>query len=498
MRKKYMMLSVLMIIMMGTLSIIALFTNSYAVDSIIELPTDSFISNKENDDYINLVGDALKEDETYNDFIDNFKVQRNYATFDNSLSLYSLMKNLTYPTTKEIFRLTDNNPQEINDKGLIYIINHGYNKVNTTNSIFTSNKYGEVEDASTREYITQIAIWLYLLENESTNLDYCIETKIDDEVNACNFYNTSSNTLMTVEGVKGMIAQAATKKEYKYLNYINDLVKDANNYKYSNTTMNPISNAAVGYNYYEDHIVTNLITPTPDKQSINNYLDYSIEISDPENYGVYITNKDGVKITKMNSITEGFKIYIPLKEDITTMDLTRVRISIKGTFLDDTKVYSYTVENDKDNNYAKQIIGYTSLKEEYIGFNLKNFTRISNNINGREIPGGTLVINNKTTKQQVAKWVNKKEPHNLILNEGSYELCQEAVDDKYVLNTKCVEFNIEKDKINSEIIENKLSNNLANAIATSDLSAYLIALFLFSLSGGIIFYSFKVNKISAQ
>ena len=498
MRKKYMVLSILMIIMMGSLTIVALFTNSYAIDSIINLPDKDFISSKENDDYINLVGEALKEEESYNDFIDNFKVQKNYATFDNSLPLYSLMKNLTYPTTNEIFRLTDNNPKEINDKGLVYIINHGYNKINNTNSIFNSNKYGEVEDVTTKEYITQIAIWLYLLENETSNLDYCIETKIDDDVNACNFYNKSSNTLMTVEGVKGMIAQAATKKDYKYLNYITDLVKEANNYKYANTSMNQISNSAVGYNYYNDHIVTNLITPTPDKQSKNNYLDYSIEISDPENYGVYVTNNDGVKITKMHSITEGFKIYIPLKEDITTMDLTKVRISIKGTFLDDTKAYSYAVENDKDNNFAHQIIGYTSLKEEYVGFNLKNFTRISNNINGREIPGGTLVIKNKNTKQQVAKWINKKEPHNLILNEGTYELCQEAVDDKYVLNTKCVEFNIEKDKINSENIENKLSNSIANAIATSDLSAYLIAVLLFSLSGGIIFYSFKVNKISVQ
>ena len=109
-----------------------------------------------------------------------------------------------------------------------------------------------------------------------------------------------------------------------------------------------------------------------------------------------------------------------------------------------------------------------------------------------------LVIKNKNTKEQVAKWINKKEPHNLILSEGTYELCQEAVDDKYILNTKCVEFNIDKNKINSENIENKLSNSIANAIATSNLSAYLIAIFLFSLSGGIIAYSFKVNKISVK
>lgn len=496
MNKKYLILSSLIIIIMGLLTIIALFTNSYAVESIINLPDKSFVSNKENDDYINLIKEALKEYETYNDFVDNFKVQKNYSTFDNTLPLYSLMKNLTYPTTNEVFRLTDNNPKEINDKGLIYLINHGYNKINTTNSIFTSNKYGELEDITIKQYITQIAIWLYIFENEATNLNYCNNTKIDDEVKACSFYNTSSHTIMTVEGVKGMIAQAATNNEYKYLNYITELVKEANNYKNSSTTMNPISNAAVGYNYYENHIVTNLITPTPDKKSKNNYLDYTIEISDPENYGVYVTNNNGVKITKMNSLTEGFKIYIPLKDDITTMDLTKVRISIKGTFLDDTKAYIYEVENDNANTFAHQLIGYTSLKEEYIGFNLKNFTRISNNINGREISGGTLIIKDKKTEQQVAKWINKKVPHNLILNEGTYELCQEAVDEKYILNTKCVEFNIERDKITSENIENKLSNSIANAIVTSNLSAYLIATFLFALSGGIIFYSFKVNKIS--
>ena len=117
MRKKHLILSSIIILMMASLTMVALFTNSYAVDSIINLPNESFISNKENDDYINLIGDALKEEESYKDFIDNFKVQKNYATFDNSLPLYSLMKNLSYPTTNEIFRLTDNNPKEINDQG---------------------------------------------------------------------------------------------------------------------------------------------------------------------------------------------------------------------------------------------------------------------------------------------------------------------------------------------------------------------------------------------
>ena len=75
-------------------------------------------------------------------------------TADNKTLLYILMKNLETPANStESFELTTDNPTTITDNGLKYIITHGYNNTNTTNTIFTTNTYGNVSDNNIKQYI---------------------------------------------------------------------------------------------------------------------------------------------------------------------------------------------------------------------------------------------------------------------------------------------------------------------------------------------------------
>ena len=321
MNKKYLFLSSLIIILMGAITISALFGTSYAIKESNSLPNNTFSSNKSSIDNINLIKDALNND-NYKDIVENFNVQKNYRTKDNESILYSLMKNLEFPSKSEDFEVSDSNPSDITNKQLLYIMTHGYNLTNTKNSIFTNNKHGEVIDNEVKEYITQIALWLYMYEHQDSLVEYCTTTNIDSGINACSFYNTDDKTLLNISYIRDIISQAGANKDYKYLNYIIELVDEAKSYTYTDPTMRDIANTAIGYTYYDDYITTNIINPIPTNESKANYLDYSVEITDPDNYGVYITDASGLKISNTNDLSKGFRLYIPLKENITDMDLS--------------------------------------------------------------------------------------------------------------------------------------------------------------------------------
>lgn len=499
MNKKYLFLSSLIILLMGAITISALFGTSYAIKESNSLPNNTFSSNKSSVDNINLIKDALNND-NYKDIVENFNVQKNYRTKDNESILYSLMKNLEFPTKSEDFEVSDSNPSDITNKQLLYIMTHGYNLNNTKNNIFTNNKHGEVIDNEVKEYITQIALWLYMYEHQDSLVEYCTTTNIDSGINACSFYNTDDKTLLNISYIRDIISQAGANKDYKYLNYIIELVDEAKSYTYTDPTMRDIANTAIGYTYYDDYITTNIINPIPTNESKANYLDYSVEITDPDNYGVYITDASGLKISNTNDLSKGFRLYIPLKENITDMDLSKIRVSIKGKFLDDIKGYNYKVTSSRealyDNNnqkFADQMIAYVPIKYSYTGFNLRNFVRISqiDSRTGQNLAGATIIIKEKETNKQVAKWVSKEEPHNIILEEGTYQLCDEKAPEGFEKNSDCVEFKVTNNKTQSQTIA---SVPVPDTFASSKIASYIIGIILFALGGGILLYSFKVNK----
>ncbi len=500
------------IILIGGL-LISFFKNSYAITPGIvnnNLPTNDFTTNYSSNTINNYLKDALNSSSTYNEYYKNFEVASNLKTNNNSHPLYSLMKNLTFPKTTESIKLLDDNPTDITDKGILYIISQGYNTTNK-NNIFSRKEYGEVASDNIKQYITQIAIWLYLYENNNTT--YCIDTGAG--IDACDFYS-GNNTLLNIESVKSVIKTAASNQNYNYLNYILKLVDEAKNYKEEVSllsTINYDNSYIIGND--EKYIETNLITPTVQSNS-KNFMYYSLEIKDPNNYGAYFVNSKNEKITNTDNFTGSFKIYIPVKENIDKIDLSSVEVNIYGYF---TKLIGYnyritsssvTSENSVDNlmnnyggnkyqKYSNLALGYTPYEIVKTSFKLSNFVKVSklDITNSEELPGATLEITNKNDNLKKWVWKSTDKPYYIYLENGEYKLCETLAPTGYTLNTNCVDFIVDNNNIKAVQLFNEKEIIVPNTASKISKIFYIIGgllVFIGIVTFGFVYTYKKLKK----
>ena len=120
--------------------------NSYAIDPEVDnfnFPTNDFKPTLNSVDSINYVSLAYNSLLDYDKnsikatYLDSFNVVINNY---NNIPLYSLMKNAEMPDSSETFGFGEShpNPNNIYDKGILYILGHGYNVTNTDKSIFSN------------------------------------------------------------------------------------------------------------------------------------------------------------------------------------------------------------------------------------------------------------------------------------------------------------------------------------------------------------------------
>lgn len=522
-------------IISGITVLVALFTFSlYTFKSSYAIPIDNTgaASNDFTSNYVkggqkkNYIFDSLgTSNSAYTPYSDNFAVPDNYRTSDNQTPLYTLMKNAVIPRTSETFEITGDNPATISDLGLKYILMHGYNTTNTTNTVFSQNKYGAVTNNNIKEYITQIAFWLYLLENKTTfSGSYCQTTNVhlrddDDTINAwkemsaCDFYSYSRSliqysdkyynydvTAANATLVRQIITAAAQKSEYNYLNYIIQLVDEAKVYTGNDLTssMQGFSNSSITYKISSDgsSLTTDEITPVANGNT-QNYLNYSVKLKDPNDYGAYLTDTTGNKLGSTSNLTGGFKIYVPLtKED---MDLSSIEIEITGSFLK-MSGYGYRVTkstaNDLDvfdNEKKKQtfsdvILGDIPIETASVSLSLKNLTKISkvDVTNKKELPGATLVIKDKKTQQQKQQWTSSSTPKYFYLENGDYTLCETVAPQGYQLNQECVDFTVDGSKVTSVVMENAPEVPVPNTGLFANILPYLIGGLILLIGAGLI------------
>lgn len=521
-------------IVSGITVLVALFTfslytfkNSYAIPiDNTGAATDSFTSNyAKNGDKKNYVFDSLgSSNPTYTPFADNFAVPNNYRTSDNETPLYTLMKNAVTPRTTETFEITGDNPANISDLGLKYILMHGYNTTNTTNTVFSQNKYGAVTDNNIKEYITQMAFWLYLLENKTKfTSNYCqninVHLKESDttinawsEMSACDFYSYTTSpikysdyftyevTPTTAQVVRSIITAAAQKTAYNYLNYITQLVDEAETYTGNDLTssMQGFSNNSINYKIAADgtSLTTDEITPVASGNA-QNYLNYSVKLKDPNDYGAYLTDTTGNKLGSTSNLTSGFKIYVPLtKEDI---DLSSIEVEITGSFLK-ISGYGYRVTKSTANDldvfddvkkkqiFADVILGDIPIETASVTLTLKNLTKVSkvDVTNQEELPGANLVIKDKKTQEQKQQWTSTSTPKYFYLENGEYTLCETTAPRGYQLNQECVDFTVDGSKITSVTMENAPEVPIPNTGLFANILPYIIGGLIIMIGAGII------------
>lgn len=442
--------------------ILFLFDDSYIVEAESSgLPTSTFTANYI--DQQNLISTALGGDSKYNSF-NNFYVKTNYRANNNKNIAYSMMKNLEFPSTSEKFELIDNNPTTLTDPGILYILAHGYNQTNTTNTVFTTNKYGGVSDNSIKEYITQIALWLYLYEHKDRFTTYCIDTGYN--INTCDFYINDTTTLMSSNDVRQVISNAAKVNGYNYLNYIILLVDSANNYSGGGTSsMSNISSDAATYTISEDgkSLITDDITPSPSNNS-ENYMYYSVKLNDPNSYGAYLIDNNNQKITNTNNLTGTFKVYVPLNDEIKDMDLASISVNITGMFVTSSG-YTYRVtktdngkliNKKKVQRFSDILLGNVSTVTANISLSLENIVKIRkiDAASKENLSGAKLVIKNKENDSILVNLITTENVKYIYLKKGDYSLCETNAPEGYSLNNKCVDFTVDGKKIISVTMEN--------------------------------------------
>ena len=487
---------------------------SYAIDPgtyDTGFPTTTFTTNLTTSTLDNYINKAYGTDTSYANFLASFNVNTNYYDSKNTNPLYVLKKNLEIPTSKETFNGKTEDVKPVTDKGITYIINHGYNNTNSFKTIFTEKNYEGTMDNKIKQYITQIAIWLYIYENKSKYTEtYCKNT--GNGYDSCDFLDNSNNRIDATT-VRRIITKAAEKENYEYFNYIIDLVDGAKNYNGSSTPAIGTVTSNLNYSYDKNNKVINIYNITPTiTGGTENYLYYAVEVEDPKGYGVRITDKNGNTLSNTTQMTEPFSIVVPVNTSITEVDLSTINIKIYGYFaIDDNKSYVVTsstseplpgttsnlvvkYNNVKYDRFAEVTLGYTPYQILGTQFRLRNFTQISkvDMTNSNELPGATLVVTNKADSTKTWTWRSTNEPHMLSLENGNYTLCETIPPNGYQLETECIDFTVESNKVTTVTMQNKPIEVPDTGIFTNKLFI-ILGFFTFIGGAGLISY-FTIYK----
>ena len=481
------------------------FTNGY--------PTKDFSTNVDTATMNNYVSTAFGSDNSYANFLHNFNVLPNYSDDNNTNPLYIITKNLELPKATETFELTTDSVANVNDKGITYIINHGYNITNSVNTIFTEKSYSGDIDNNIKQYITQVAIWLYVFEKKSSfTSTYCKDT--GDGYTACDFIDNTKNVIDS-STVRTIITRASEKSNYEYLKYITDLVDAAKEYQGNEEPLISTFNN-INYSLTSDGskiYIYNLSPNIPSNKE--NYMYYAVEVEDPNSYGVYIADKNDNKITNTSQMNESFSVVIPIADDITKMDLSSINIKVYAYFVvDGNKSYRVTKSttaplpnttsnlvvkygDNKFDRFADVVLGYTPYQIVSTQFKLNNFTSISkvDVTNSKELPGATLVVKNKNDSTQEWSWVSTDKPHLLELDDGDYTLCETIAPSGYIPKTECIEFNVDGNKTNTVVMENQPVNVPNTGKTVNKLIIFIGFALLIAGAGIVSYYVFYKKKV---
>lgn len=492
MKKNKLLKSFLLTIIITFMAIILL-SDSWAIDR----PTTTFTGSDATITKNNLFSSSATTEQknAFGAFLHNYDVANNYKTNSN-IPMYSLMKNLEFATSAEQFEIRSDNPDLITDTGLYYLLANGYNLTNTKRDFFTVNNINMSN--SEKQYVTQIAIWQYINKHQDKFNDICIP--IDKQgLNACDFYDNSNNQKISNSALEQVYGSVS---DNKYISAVTNLINAAEEYKDQPASYG-ISEIK-SYNITDNTLSTAVtITPSTDKA---NYLYSSVKIVDPNNYGAYILDKNGDHVTTLNEANETFRVFVPLKKDLSQMDLTTVKIQVTATFMKN-EILRYKVTNTapeknslaKDYNgnkysiFADQVLAMIGTKQVNNEKPLKNFVKVSkvDITNMEELPGATLVITDSSNKT-VDTWQSTEAPHYVVLDTGKYKLCETIPPSGYQLNTECIQFEVKDNEISSVTMKNTAIPDVPDTAAFKNIIVYIIGIMIFA--GGLVAIIYTTKK----
>ena len=208
------------------------------------------------------------------------------------------------------------NGDGITDYGLLYLLNNSYaNGIKVTSLSGDNAKYVE-------GWITQVAIWMYLYETDSTATNATSKNYIDpDDV------TTIKNvTKLTKYNADRSSAIEVYQGENLYTAYIKPLVDKAKNA--TDVAILNVSKASDEISRSEDKkfYFSALITVTGDPSS--SLKNYTITLNGID--GAKAVDEDGNELT--GTVTPGTKFYVRIPAEKVTKEIQKVVVSVDGKF----------------------------------------------------------------------------------------------------------------------------------------------------------------------
>ena len=467
------------------------------------VPTTDFKTNvTASTEHINLVGQALGSN---SQIAVNFDVEKDIKY--GNYPLYKLTKNRVTPANTETFEINGEtvNPMDVNDAGLKRILQVGYSNISHAKTVFNANNYGSVTDTE-KEYITQIAIWIYLYENE----DNFATTYCKNE--GCEFFNSSTFAAVPLTDVYAALNRAVQNNGK--LKYIQDILSEAENASIV-PSQNPFIANASGlseYTFYDDHILTGEFKFT--SVFSNDFISYDVSVKQ-NGYGIYLTDSNGDKLGNGTSVTglspdTKVRLYIPITGNLENMDLSNcgLNYTVYSLFNNNYVAKAFTVTNttntevpliavgaNKTESFSDVLFGSSEIKSIPGDATLHNFTVISKRdaVTSDEIPGAHLSIydiddmndDGKSAKENatpIKSWVSEaNKSYKLFLEDGEYGLCETIIPDGYGSNEAgditptCITFEVNNSSVtvqqmlnypipNTGLFKSKISYTVGGAL----------------------------------
>ncbi len=178
------------------------------------------------------------------------------------------------------------------------------------------------------------------------------------------------------------------------------------------------------------------ITLTKSGPTLENFSSNIVNLEAAE-YNVL--DADNQIVTTLVTNSDGYAESIPLSFG----DYQLVESKAPVGYQLDTSIYQFTID---ENSYKTPI--EVHMADKLITNDVK-ITKVDID-NNEELPGAKMKINNRETKTQVESWTSTTEAHEVTLNYGQYQICEETAPNGYKLNKQCIDFDVTKAGVTQE------------------------------------------------
>ena len=248
---------------------------------------------------------------------------------------------------------------DIEDYGLLYILNHSYANGNPVTNITTNKELVE-------EWITQTAIWMYLYETQGNVTANGVKGIEPEESNGIKIHYINDDDLAAIRSAVqldiynpaggGLEPEVIYSGDNLYTKYVAPLVAEARNVSGSKflsvTKASGDVSTTTDKKYYQSTLITVLGNPSED------LINYDVTLSGID--GAFIVDEEGKNLSTTGIPgTKGFYVRIPAEK--VTETVQTVTVDVVGHFT--TLAGNYFV-SEKDGDALQKVITVTGTSRE--------------------------------------------------------------------------------------------------------------------------------------